>query len=163
MEILSSCCGLFRISELTEITYQAFKCNYRMGLAPLCSLQFSSAAATQENKSEIWFLWKKRAPRERKLTEAQHKEGPISICIKVIWEFEFQLEVLELCIVEVLRCQIINQTVLFQNFRKLLLSKANKIMSCFHNVMFLRIKFWFRNYMIIRLIPWPLRASNMYE
>ena len=119
-----------------EITYQAFKCNYRMGLAPLCSLQFSSAAATQENKSEIWFLWKKRAPRERKLTEAQHKEGPISICIKVIWEFEFQLEVLELCIVEVLRCQIINQTVLFQNFRKLLLSKANKIMSCFHNVRF---------------------------
>ena len=51
-------------------------------LSPLSSLQFSSAAATQENKSEIWFLWKKRAPRERKLTEAQHKEGPISICIK---------------------------------------------------------------------------------
>ena len=65
------------------------------------------------------------------MTEAQHKEGPISICIKVIWEFEFQLEVLEtvhMYIVEVLRCKIIklNQTV--NNSKSLKLKKYY----CFH-------------------------------
>ena len=69
------------------------------------------------------------------MTEAQHKEGPISICIKVIWEFEFQLEVLETAhvyVVEVLRFKIIkfNQTVSNSESLKLkgyLVSLADKI------------------------------------